>query len=134
MLSLGRSIIGEHFTNHHKDTLSHTLTDFIQDWSNLLLAWQNWYDELHATGEQSQDLSDQFDKLKQALFSIEPDYKELFPAAVTVENLKSDLKDLQVYIYPLVCLFVHSFNHPSIYPFICPFTCRILSLRKFMNL
>lgn len=115
MLSLGRSIIGEHFTNHHKDTLSHTLTDFIQDWSNLLLAWQNWYDELHATGEQSQDLSDQFDKLKQTLFSIEPDYKELFPAAVTVENLKSDLKDLQVYIHWPIYLSIHSIIHPFIH-------------------
>ena len=96
MLSLGRSIIGEYYTNPLKDTLSQTLTEFIQNWSNLLLAWQNWYDELHATGEQSRDLSDQFLELKQSFHEVEPKIKELFPAYVTMETLESDLKDLQV--------------------------------------
>ena len=96
MLSLGRSIIGEHYTNPHHDSLSQTLTCFIQDWSNLLLAWQNWYDELHATGEQSQNLSDQFDRLKQTIGAVLPEHSELFPACVSVDNLIDDLKELQV--------------------------------------
>ena len=68
----------------------------MQKWSNLELAWQNWYDELHSTGEQSQDLSDQYASLKQTMAEIEPIVKEILPASVTVETLESDLKQLQV--------------------------------------
>ncbi len=95
MLALGRSIISEYYTNPDKDTLSQTLTDFISNWSNLLLSWQNWFDELHATGEQSRDLSDQFIQLKQSYKIVEPKHKEIFPATVTMETLDSDLKNLQ---------------------------------------
>ncbi len=97
MLALGRSIIGEFYTNPDKDTLSHTLTQFISNWSNLLLSWQNWYDELHATGEQSRSLTDQFIELKQVYQNLEPMNKELLPAIVTVDTLESDLKNLKVY-------------------------------------
>ena len=96
MLALGRSIIGEYYTNPEKDTMSQTLTDFISNWSNLQMSWQNWYDELHATGEQSRNLSDQFVELKQAFKAIEPKQKEMFPAHVTMDTLESDLKELQV--------------------------------------
>ena len=95
MLGLGRSIIGEYYTNPDKDTLSQTLTDFISNWSNLLLSWQNWFDELHATGEQSRDLSEQFVQLKQSYQIMEPKHTEIFPATVTMETLDSDLKNLQ---------------------------------------
>ena len=96
MLALGRSIIGEFYTNPDKDTLSQMLTDFISNWSNLLMSWQNWFDELHATGEQSRNLSEQFVELKNAYEMIDPKNRELFPALVSVDTLESDLKSLQV--------------------------------------
>lgn len=96
MLSLGRSIIGQHYTNIDNNDLSQTLTSFIQDWSNLLLAWQNWYDELHATGEQSQSLLDQFNKLQEVLATVGPDHENMFPASLCMDTLESDLKNLQV--------------------------------------
>ena len=99
MLSLGRSIIGQHYTNINNNDLSQTLTSFIQNWSNLLLAWQNWYVELHATGEQSQSLSEQFTEIQTVLSSVVPDHDSLLPATLNIDTFVNDIKDLQVRAY-----------------------------------
>ena len=98
MLSLGRSIIGQHYTNINNNDLSQTLTSFIQNWSNLLLAWQNWYVELHATEEQSQSLSEQFTEVQTVLSSVVPDHDSLLPATLNIDTFVNDIKDLQVKI------------------------------------
>lgn len=96
MLALGRSIISENYTNPNKDTLSSKLTEFISTWANLLMSWQNWSDDLHATGEQSRNLSDQFMELEHTFKTVNPLFKQLFPAKVSIETLEVDLKHLLV--------------------------------------
>lgn len=96
MLSLGRSVIGEHFTNPLSDTVSEKLTNFIQEWSDLLLAWQNWYDELHASGEQSQNLSYKLDELRHVLSTVQPLASGVFPATLSMSAADDELRDLHV--------------------------------------
>ncbi len=67
MLSLGREILAEPNTSSASETLMQKLTGFIQDWSDLQLNWQNWFDELHAGVEQSKSLSDQLKKFESDL-------------------------------------------------------------------
>lgn len=104
MLSLGRSIIGEHYTNPHNDHLSQVLTQFIQDWSNLLMEWQNWFDELHATSEQSHSLGEQFETLQHFMSSFNED---MFPAVVAMDTLYTDLLELQVYCTLIIYILMY---------------------------
>ena len=96
MLALGRAIIAEPNTNPQNDTVMQKLTSFIEDWSDLQLAWQNWYDELHANLEQSKNLSDQLSAFGHSIKGLEPPWTNLFPATVTMENLDTELQELQV--------------------------------------
>ena len=96
MLSLGRSVIGEHFTNPHSDTISEKLTRFIQEWSDLSLAWQNWYDELYATGLHSQNLSDDLDKFRSILSMVKSLSAEVLPASLAMVAADVELKDVEV--------------------------------------
>lgn len=124
MLALGRSIISENYTNPNKDTLSQKLTEFISTWANLLMSWQNWSDELHATGEQSRNLSDQFTELQHVYEAVSPVFKELFPAKVSMETLEADLKQLQVNIHMYTYMYMHVY---VLY-------CRVVILVKYKNL
>ena len=72
------------------------LTGFIQDWSDLQLNWQNWFDELHAGVEQSKNLSDQLKKFESDMGGLAPALAKLFPATVAVKSLDKDLQRLQV--------------------------------------
>ena len=72
------------------------LTGFIEDWSDLQLGWQNWYDELHANLEQSKNLSDQLSAFGHSIKGLEAPWTNLFPATVTMENLDTELQELQV--------------------------------------
>ena len=96
MLSLGREILAEPNTSSTSDALAQKLTGFIQDWSDLQLDWQNWYDELHAGVEQSKNLSDQLKKFEGDIRGLGPAYAKLFPAVVSVKTLEKDLQRLQV--------------------------------------
>lgn len=96
MLSLGRAIIAEPNTNSQNDTIMKKLTGFIEDWSELQLAWQNWYDELHANLEQSKNLSDQLNTFGHGIKGLEPACVNLFPATVAMESLDTELQELQV--------------------------------------
>ena len=96
MLSLGRAIIAEPNTNSQNDTIMKKLTGFIEDWSELQLAWQNWYDELHANLEQSKNLSDQLNTFGNGIKGLEPACVNLFPATVAMESLDAELQELQV--------------------------------------
>lgn len=96
MLSLGRSVIGEHFTNPHSDTISEKLTKFIQEWSNLSLAWQNWYDELYASGVHSQSLSENLDMFKSVLRMVNTLSAEMLPASLTMVSADMELKNVEV--------------------------------------
>ena len=96
MLSVGRAIIAEPNTNSQNDTIMKKLTGFIEDWSELQLAWQNWYDELHANLEQSKNLSDQLNTFGHSIKGLEPACVNLFPATVAMESLDTELQELQV--------------------------------------
>lgn len=98
MLSLGREVLAEPNTTSQNDSLMNKLTSFIADWSNLQLAWQNWYDELHAHMQQSQDLSNELDKFLNAMSNLEPLFSKLFPAELSMDNLPQKLHNLQVRI------------------------------------
>ena len=96
MLGIGRAIIAEPNTNSQNDCLMQCLTGFIQDWSDLQMDWQNWYNELHAKQDQSRGLSDQLESFVSAVDCLEPACSELFPAAVSLEALDTELRALQV--------------------------------------
>ena len=96
MLALGRAILAEPSTSSQNDTLMQKLTDFIQDWSDLQMEWQNWYNELHANMEKSQNLSDTFDAFCSGVEKLEPGFNKFFPATVSMEALDTQLQDLQV--------------------------------------
>ena len=96
MLALGRAILAEPSTSSQNDTLMQKLTDFIQDWSDLQMEWQNWYNELHANMEKSQNLSDTFDAFCSSVGKLEPGFNKFFPATVSMEALDTQLQDLQV--------------------------------------
>lgn len=96
MLSLGREILAEPNTSSASEALMQKLTGFIQDWSDLQLNWQNWFDELHAGVEQSRSLSDQLKKFESDMKGLGPACAKLFPAAVNMKSLDKELKRLQV--------------------------------------
>jgi len=100
MLSVGREVLAEPNTSSSSDDLMKKLTSFIEDWSGLQLGWQNWYDELHAQNEQSQQLSDQLKKLESALQELDPACSRLFPATVSVKSLDKEMGKLQVRVLP----------------------------------
>ena len=95
-MSLGREILAEPNTSSASESLMQKLTSFIQDWSDLQLNWQNWFDELHAGVEQSKSLSDQLNKFETDIRGLGPAYAKLFPAAVNVKTLDKELQRLQV--------------------------------------
>lgn len=72
------------------------LTGFIEDWSELQLAWQNWYNELHANLEQSKSLSEQLNSFVHDIKGLEPACARLFPATLDMDSLDSELQALQV--------------------------------------
>ena len=104
MLSLGRSVIGEHFTNPHSDTISEKLTRFIQEWSNLSLAWQNWYDELYASGMHSQSLSENLDKFKAVLKIVNGLSTEMLPASLAMVSADVELRNVEVSYFMYVLM------------------------------
>jgi DNA repair exonuclease SbcCD ATPase subunit len=95
MLAMGRSIISQHYTAINNSSTSGMLTEFIQEWSNLLLQWQGWYDNLHVQGEESQNMSDRLDHLERTMRHVMPLYEDMFPAALQMKNIVSDLIELQ---------------------------------------
>ena len=103
MLALGRSVLAEPNTTSQNDALMNKLTSFISDWSDLELAWQNWYDELHARMEQSKDLSNQFDKFKSDCSTLGPLCSNLFPADLSMDGLQQKLHNLQVGVHACTC-------------------------------
>ena len=96
LLTLGREIIAEPQTSAANVELETRLTGFIQDWSDLQLAWQNWYNELHALRENAGKMAEEVGRLKEGARGLETGMKRLFPASVEVENLQQNLQDLQV--------------------------------------
>lgn len=96
MLSLGREILAEPNTSSASDTLMQRLTGFIQDWSDLQLNWQNWFDELDTGVEQSRNLGDQLKKFESDIRGLGPACAKLFPASVSIKTLDKDLQRLQV--------------------------------------
>lgn len=113
MLGLGRAIVAEPNTNSQNDTFMQRLTGFIQEWSDLQMAWQNWYNELHAKQDQSRSLADRLESFVGSMSRLEPACAAMFPATVSLESLDSELKTLQVYGNQLACalalldIFVH---------------------------
>ena len=109
MLSVGREVLAEPNTSSSSDVLMQKLTSFIEDWSELQLGWQNWYDELLAHMEQSQQLSDQLKKFESAIRDLEPTCSRLFPATVVVKSLDKEMNKLKVrgiiwYVHECVCV------------------------------
>ena len=96
MLALGRSILAEPSTTSQNDVLMQKLTSFIEDWSELQMTWQNWYNELHANMEQSKGLADQLKNFGHDIGQLEPACAGIFPATVAMEALNSELKEIQV--------------------------------------
>ena len=94
LLSLGREIIAEPQTSAANVDLETRLTGFIQDWSDLQLAWQNWYDELHANREKSHKMSEEVGKLAEGAKGVKAGMNGLLPATIEVENLLQNLQDL----------------------------------------
>lgn len=104
MLALGRAILAELRTNSQNDTLMQKLTNFIQDWSDLQMVWQNWYNELHANTEKSKGLNEQLDRFEHDIGTLEPACASLFPATLSMVSLDTKLSELQVRL-------VHSVIH-----------------------
>ncbi len=102
MLALGRAILAEPNTTSQNDALMNKLTSFIADWSYLQMDWQNWYDELHAHLQTSQDLSNQFDKFLSGMSHLEPLCSKLFPANLSMDDLQQKLHSLQVRVHALL--------------------------------
>lgn len=96
MLALGRAIIAEPTTNPQNESFPKKLTSFIEDLADLQLAYQNWYDELHGGLQQSKNLSDQLGKFASGVNALEPACNNILPATITMDNLESELKALQV--------------------------------------
>ena len=96
MLAIGREILAEPNTSSSNEGLIQKLTNFIQDWSDLQLNWQNWFDELHDAAEQSSNLLDQLKRFEHDIRGLGPTCAKLFPAMVAVKNLESELQRLQV--------------------------------------
>ena len=96
MLSLGREILAEPNTSSASDTLMQKLTNFIQDWSDLQLNWQNWFDELHVGVEESKNLSEQLKKFDCDIESLIPTSAKLFPVTVAMKALDKELRRVQV--------------------------------------
>ena len=72
------------------------LTNFIQDWSDLQLNWQNWFDELHVGVEESKNLSEQLKKFDCDIESLIPTSAKLFPVTVAMKALDKELRRVQV--------------------------------------
>ncbi len=96
MLALGRAIIAEPNTSSGNDVIMKKLTGFIQDWSDLQLAWQNLYNEFHASLEQSKSLSDQLNTFNRDLGELEHASDATLPGTVTMVALDSELEAIQV--------------------------------------
>ena len=96
LLALGRSILAEPSTTSQNDILMQKLTSFIEDWSELQMAWQNWYNELHANLEQSKNLADRLKNFGHDIRQLEPACAGIFPATVAMEAVDSELKEIQV--------------------------------------
>ena len=101
MLLLGRSIIGQPFVFAKKESLPNTLTEFIQEWSNLSMDLQTWHDNLFEQKKQSDDLVIQFDELCAALQEIKSLFSNFFPAMVGIDNFLLDMQRLKVSVYHL---------------------------------
>ena len=105
MLALGRDIIAEPQTSAASGNLERKLTDFIQEWSDLQLAWQNWFNELHARKEHSHKLSEQVVGFGESVKGLEASLEGVFPASVGVEDMLGEMESLQVcgsYMYMYV--------------------------------
>lgn len=76
------------------------------------MAWQNWYNELHAHKEKSHKLSEQVGGLAEGVKGLEASLNGLFPASVEVENLLGDMEALQVHTN---VHFVHVHVHVHVY-------------------
>ena len=96
MLSLGRSIIGQPFVFAKKELLPNILTEFIQEWSNLSMALQTWYDNLYEQKKQSEDLLIQFNELGTTFKEIESLFSTFFPATIGIDNFVIDMQRLKV--------------------------------------
>ena len=108
MLALGRSIRAVPSTTSQNDTLMQKLTGFIKDWSELQMAWQNWYNKLHANLEQSKSLSDRLQNFEHNMRKLKPACAGLFPATVAMETLDSELKEIQVFIIIIHVVCMHT--------------------------
>ena len=91
MLSLSQAIIAKPNTSPQNDTIVKKLISFIKDWSKLLLAWQNCYNELHANLEQSKNLSDQLNTFGHGIKGLEPACISMFPTTTAMETLAAEL-------------------------------------------
>lgn len=108
MLALGRSILAEPSTTSQNDVLMQKLTSFIEDWSELQMTWQNWYNELHANMEQSKGLAERLKNFGHNIGQLEPACAGIFPATVAMEALDSELKEIQVSLLLQYCLPKHT--------------------------
>ena len=104
LLALGRDIVAEPQTSTANVSLETRLTSFIEDWSNLQLAWQNWYNELHARKEQSLKLSEQVWDFGEEVKGLQASLEGMFPAIVEMDNLLEDMEALQVCVGSKVTL------------------------------
>ena len=104
LLALGRDIVAEPQTSTANVSLETRLTSFIEDWSNLQLAWQNWYNELHARKEQSLKLSEQVGDFGEEVKGLQASLEGMFPATVEMDNLLEDMEALQVSVGSKVTL------------------------------
>lgn len=98
MLSLGREILAEPNTSSASEVLMQKLTGFIQDWSDLQLDWQNWFDELHTGVEQSKNLSDQLKKFESDTRGLGQACAKLFPATLAMKNVDKEVHRIEVSI------------------------------------
>ena len=96
LLTLGREIVAEPQTSAANDDLESRLTSFIQDWSDLQLAWQNWFDELHAHREKAGKMGEGVGEMCDGVKRVRGVMMGMFPAAVGMETLPHDLHVLQV--------------------------------------
>ena len=96
MLSLGRSILTSPHTSADNQPFEKRLTDSIEQWSDLQLEWQNWYQELMAATEKSSAASDRYGAFSDWLAQARSKLDSTFPLKVGPDSAPADMEEAQV--------------------------------------
>ena len=96
MLALGRGLLTSPHTSAQNEPFESSLTSAIKDWSDLQLAWQEWYRELQSANDKSSTVGDNYDGFKNWLDQARTRTDDIFPVKPQSASVRSDLEDAEV--------------------------------------